>query len=340
MATVSKVYEDLSGEILCGSALDALQSLPDKSVQLCITSPPYWQLRDYGIEGQIGLEPTIFEYISKLVIIFEEVRRVLTDSGVLVVNIADTYIGSGKNAGHENDAPGANWLPSGGQLTTIPKIPAGLKRKDQAAIPYRLVLALQAYGWYYRDDIIWFKPNAQGGSWNDRTVKAHEYVYLFSKSEIYYFDTNLIREPMASNDGRATGYRQSRECHYRSKRNEYTYRPTSWATGKDHRDQTGKHPRSEKSLKVDSDGLRKVRSVWAINTASCALEHFATFPEKLVEPFVIAGSRKGDTVLDCFSGVGTTLVVAKKLGRRFKGIELKPAYIDISEMLLAQEMLI
>jgi site-specific DNA-methyltransferase (adenine-specific) len=261
--------------ILCGNALDILKLLPANSIRCCVTSPPYWGLRDYGTPDQIGVENDLEEYIEALVAILHEVKRVLTEDGTLWLNLGDAYT-SGGRAYRAPDKKTDNGHVVRG-LPFRPPTPAGLKPKDLIGIPWRVAFRLQEDGWYLRSDIIWYKPNAIPESVKDRPTLAHEYLFLLSKSERYYYDYYALRE--ATENGR---------------------------------------------------GQRNKRTVWAINTQAFPEAHFATFPEKLVEPCIQAGSAVGDYILDPFFGSGTSGLVAARLLRSFVGIDINPQYVTMA----------
>jgi site-specific DNA-methyltransferase (cytosine-N4-specific) len=250
-----------------GDAHDILRRLPSDSVQCVVTSPPYWGLRDYQIEGQIGLEPTLAGFVQSLTAVFAEVRRVLKPTGILWLNIGDGYT-SGNRGWRAPDKKNPNRA-----MNVRPDNPPGLKDKDLLGIPWRLALALQDNGWFLRSDIVWHKPNAMPESVKDRPTRAHEYLFMLTKSAHYTYDHEAIQE--RAEDG--------------SKRNR--------------------------------------RTVWNINTLSSGTSHIAAFPAALVEPCILAASKPGDFVLDPFFGSGTVGVVAQRLGRRYLGVELNPAYV-------------
>jgi site-specific DNA-methyltransferase (adenine-specific) len=256
--------------VLEGDSLDVLRLLPSNSVQCAITSPPYWGLRDYNINGQIGLEPTLQEFINHLVAVFNELKRVLREDGTLWLNIGDGYTSG--NRGYR----AADKKNPARAMTIRPDTPEGLKPKDLQGIPWRLAFALQDDGWYLRSDIIWNKPNAMPESVKDRPTKSHEYLFMLTKSEQYY----------------------------------YNY---------------------EASKEIGLNGeYRNRRTVWNINTQSFQEAHFATFPQKLVEPCVFISSKPGDFILDPFFGSGTVGVVCVQNRRHYVGIELNPEYIEIA----------
>ena len=286
--------------ILCGDALEQLRTLEAESVHTCVTSPPYYNLRDYGVAGQIGMEETPEEYIAKLVDVFREVRRVLRPDGTLWVNVGDCY------ATRSGPQPPTNTRNAHGH--TGKKPPDGYKRKDLMGIPWLLAFALRADGWYLRQDIIWNKTNCMPESVRDRCTKAHEYIFLLSKSASYYFDAAAIREPC----GR--------------KGNARSFRGGGAYTGGRSFCNSARVERASHSNVPNESGLRNRRSVWSLATSHLAVSHFATFPERLVEPCILAGCPEGGIVVDPFAGSGTTGTVAKRLGRNFIGIELNPEY--------------
>lgn len=258
--------------VLHGDTRELIKQLPDNSFQSVITSPPYWGVRDYGVEGQLGAELDIDQYIENLVNVFSEVRRVLRPDGTFWLNIGNTYTSGGRKW---RQADSKN---KGRAMSYRPPTPEGLKKKDLIGVAWMLAMACQKEGWYLRNDIIWYKPNCQPESVKDRFTVSHEFLFLFSKSERYYFNQQAIKEP-ASN----------------------------------------------------GNGLKNKRSVWSINTEPCPDAHFAVFPRALVRPCVLAGTREGDLILDPFYGAGTVGIVAKELGRRCVGLEIKQEYIDIAK---------
>ena len=282
-------------------------------VQTCVTSPPYFGLRDYGVVGQIGLEQTPEEYITAMVEVFRCVRDVLADDGTLWLNIGDSYAA---NRSYQVPSTKGGTKHSysqavGGKGSVIPD---GLKAKDLIGIPWRLAFALQADGWFLRQDIIWHKPNPMPESVRDRCTKAHEYVFLLSKSERYYFDGEAIMEPVAASTverlSQPTLQQQEGSCRVPGKTN-----GNMKAVG-----------RTDK---------RNRRSVWTVATQPYKGAHFATFPPALIEPCILAGSRPGDIVLDPFMGSGTTAAVALQHGRQYLGCELNPAYQPLQEARIA-----
>ena len=271
---------------------------------------PYWGLRDYGVPGQIGLEKTPEEYVGKLVEVFREVRRVLKKDGVLWLNLGDSYAAGGNGGGTEKQDSNRGTLALRGK---VKKAPPGFKPKDLVGIPWRVAFALQADGWYLRSDIIWSKPNPMPESVTDRPTKAHEYIFLLTKSARYYYDAEAVKEAIAP----ATVAR-ARANNNGEKRKD----------GGVAKDQGGLTPsqQSKYYANVTTETFRNIRSVWNIATQSFSGAHFATFPEAIPERCIKAGSKKGDTILDPFGGSGTTGRVAKRLGRQYILIELNPKY--------------
>ena len=303
-------------QILCGDSLEVLKTLPDQSVNCCVTSPPYYALRDYGVSGQIGQEQTPEDYINNLVLLFREVRRVLRDDGTLWLNIGDSYNGSGKGAMGDGSAAGGGKQKTnkGTQIGNFKKTDVnGLKPKDLIGIPWMLAFALRADGWYLRQDIIWHKPNPMPESVTDRCTKAHEYMFLLSKSSKYYFDNEAIKVPSKQDWG-------TRD---RTK-------------GKYHNEGTGLQPHSGLTK---SYPMANKRSVWSVTTKPYKGAHFAVFPPALIEPCIKAGCPDDGTVLDPFGGSGTTGQVALEQGKKAILIELNPEYIPLIEKRCEQRML-
>jgi len=363
--------------ILQGHVLDVLRGMEPESIQCCVTSPPYWGLRDYGLEpqiwdaqegcvhvwgdeiirshegggndgvpkewqrpsrdahkggssgqfcqlcgawrGSLGLEPTPELYIKHMADIFREVRRVLKKDGVCWLNLGDSYAGGGKRSNHNGEGKSTMGWP-GQDRETLNKVVGmelsavqhGLKPKDLCMIPARVALALQAEGWWLRSDIIWNKPNPMPESVTDRPTKAHEYIFLLTKSAKYYYDADAVREELKT-EPHSPGWRLNvSERNDRQVDNEANQR--EWGSSKG----------------------RNKRSVWTIPTHPYPQAHFAVFPEKLIEPCILAGSRIGDTILDPFGGSGTAGRVAKRLNRKAVLIELNPEYCEMSTNGLAQ----
>ena len=302
-----------------GDVLDVLREMDAESVQTCVTSPPYWGLRDYGEPGQLGLEPTPGEYVARMVEVFREVRRVLRDDGTLWLNLGDSYAntGFGGNIQTNGGFTGAAQRRSDGYRPSPRKpIPDGLKPKDLVGIPWRVALALQDDGWWLRSDIIWAKPNPMPESITDRPTRSHEYLFLLTKSARYFYDYKAVQEPLSSTP----------EQYLRA--------------GKSVRDnhafgEVAGRPLGPSSFATVPDG-RNARSVWTITTKPYSGAHFATFPPELPSRCIKAGSASGDLVLDRFSGAATTALVARGLGRRAVGIELNADYLAISAERLKQ----
>lgn len=300
-------------DILVGDCIESMRSLPDQSVHTCVTSPPYWGLRDYGNDGQMGLEKTPEAFVESLVNVFREVKRVLRDDGTLWLNLGDSYA-SGKArystkeqtlaGGGRNDAKLGD-LQNGKRACV--KNHEYLKDKDLVGIPWLVAFALQKDGWYLRQDIIWAKPNCMPESMKDRCTKSHEYIFLLTKSPTYYFDQDTIREPVANSNRK--NYQRGKRTHGDNKdRND-----NDWAD-------------RHNGVIYES---RNKRSVWWITPKGVKGAHFAVFPPELIEPCVLAGCPEGGTVLDPFGGSGTTAGVALKHGRKAIMCELNPEYAAI-----------
>ena len=307
--------------ILCGDATEVLRTLPAESIQCCVTSPPYFGLRDYGVEGQIGLEATPEAYVERLVGVFREVRRVLRDDGTLWLNLGDSYASNGGKTQPHRDSSGGmgkkgtrgeqGYHAAGGGFIRPDTARDGLKPKDLIGIPWRVAFALQADGWYLRQDIIWHKPNPMPESVQDRCTKAHEYMFLLSKSERYFFNSEAMKEKAAGVRGGAP-----KKIHSESAQ--------------------GKHGATS-ALNKSWDGAetRNRRSVWTVASSRYGGAHFAAFPPALIEPCILAGAPFNGLVLDPFTGSGTTAAVALQHGRRFIGCELNPDYIKLAEARIA-----
>lgn len=351
-----------------------LPTLPEKSIHCCMTSPPYYGLRDYGVDGQIGLEETPEEFVAELVKVFREVRRVLRDDGTLWLNLGDSYVANGSG-----QVPQTKCHTGSGYAGPNRNGKTGLLPKNMLGIPWRVAFALQADGWYLRQDIIWHKPNPMPESVTDRCTKAHEYIFLLSKSARYYYDHEAIKEvsicghlPGNNNHKGTTAY-EGGDDHHRTKQGLVNYakkiresakkgtfsgkteqmadtgqnafravtdtrnKRSVWTIPeikegrKELRSDIESRHRSSieggQSLQEEPDGTRNKRSVWTVPTQPYSAAHFATFPEKLIEPCILAGCPEGGTVLDCFGGSGTTGVVATKNRRDAILIELNGNYI-------------
>jgi DNA modification methylase len=285
-------------------------------VQMCVTSPPYFGLRDYGVSGQLGLENTPDEYVKNMVETFHLVRDLLADDGTLWLNLGDSYTSDIKGSGGRGKStlgPNKDLQNIEFQKMAPRRFNCGVKPKNLLGIPWRTALALQADGWYLRQDIIWHKPNAMPESVTDRCTKAHEYIFLLSKSKKYYFDSQSISEPLKTNP--KENYPARAKILGRGKQESRSQTPGAQSQ----QDSSGGYP-------PNASGRRNRRSVWTVTTKPYKGAHFATFPPDLIEPCILAGSRSGDIVLDPFMGSGTTAQVALKHGRRYLGCELNPEY--------------
>jgi DNA modification methylase len=298
--------------IIQGDALEKLRGLPAESVQCCVTSPPYWGLRDYSTNGQLGLEKTPDEYVAKMVEIFREVWRTLRPDGVLFLNLGDSYTSGGRDT---RDPSQSVLHPAQQKGMKRAETPLGLKPKDLCGIPWRLAFALQADGWYLRQDIIWHKPNPMPESVTDRCTKAHEYIFLLTKSIRYFYDAEAIKEKDAGLQGG---------------RQRAAFEGNQVYADSDFKSRHVGNGHSGLNCQ-DYTGTRNKRSVWTIATQPYPEAHFATFPEELPKLCILAGTKPGDSVLDPFAGSGTTGAVALELGRSAILIELNPKYAELIE---------
>ena len=292
-------------KILQGNCLDKLKELPDQSINTCITSPPYWGLRDYGEGEQLGMEDTPEEFVNNLVEVFREVKRVLRDDGTVWLNLGDSYSSGGRTTTTNQSLRGDKDYG-----VTRPKPSKGIKPKDLIGIPWRVAFALQQDGWYLRQDIIWHKPNPMPESVKDRCTKAHEYIFLLSKSPKYYFDNEAIKE-----DSKYYGKDKRSDkgnIRYEGKRT------------------SNKDSKAQQSF-VTINPKKNKRSVWTVTTKPFKGAHFATFPMDLIEPCVLSGCPENGTVLDPFGGSGTTGIVASNHNRKAVLIELNTEYIEIAK---------
>lgn len=291
-------------KIYCGDCIEVLKTFEDGSIDCCITSPPYFGLRDYGIEGQYGNEDTLNEYIEHMVATFSEVRRVLKDEGTLWLNLGDSWAGSSQGRGTKNvSAKQLSNKGTGHMFSNTSKLRhvQGCKSKDLIGVPWMIAFALRDLGYYLRQDIIWAKGNPMPESVTDRCTKSHEYIFLLSKSRRYYYDNEIIKEPAKyPNDNRGAR--------------------------KDSRRGTGMN-----SMSGSTGKMRNKRDVWFINTKPNKEAHFATFPDTLIEPCVLAGCPEGGVILDPFIGSGTTAIVAKRHKRNYVGIDINPEYATLAE---------
>jgi len=328
-------------QILCCDVLEGLKQLDENSIDCCVTSPPYFGLRDYGVDGQIGLESTPEEYVQKMVEVFREVRRVLKLEGTLWLNLGDSYCGSSNKGDTEGEKQrtnkGGSWVGNDSLATHKAKI-NGYKTKDLIGIPWMVAFALRADGWYLRQDIIWAKPNPMPESVTDRCTKSHEYIFLLSKSQKYYYDAEAIAEPVA----KSTVLRLSQDIENQAG-SDRVPRKTNGAMkaaaprygGKKYTEDTAVFNRTKSGNAHDMHDNRNKRSLLTLSTQPYKEAHFATFPEKLTEPCILAGCPKGGIALDPFFGSGTTGKVAIKHGRNFIGIELNPKYVKIADKRLS-----
>lgn len=358
------------------NVLETPWPLEDNSIDCCVTSPPYWALRNYGVDGQIGMEATPELFVQALVKVFDEVKRVLKPTGTLWINLGDTYYGGkGNNGASKAYAENHEFLNKKALLHTIPSsarpndLPIqGLKPKDLVGIPWMVAFALRTAGWYLRQDIIWQKPNPMPESVTDRCTKSHEYIFLLSKSKKYYFDQDAIRVPLKAES--IARIAQDIECQKGSNRVPGKTNGNMKAVVKGHPiGGNGKYTKSGEEIHrtksgkdwqlkmagsgginncgrsgyFDGDGNLLVgptankKSVWSIATKPFAEAHFATFPEELITPCILAGSPAGGIILDPFMGAGTTALVALSHGRNFVGFELNPDYIAIADKRLKQK---
>ena len=278
-------------KIISGDCRTVLTDLDEGSVQTCVTSPPYFGLRDYGVDGQIGNESLPEEYIESLVGVFRAVKRVLKDDGTLWLNLGDSY--------------------SRGDRGTL-----NIKPKDLIGIPWRVAFALQGDGWFLRQDIIWHKPNPMPESIKDRCTKAHEYIFLMSKSPKYYYDNDAIKE--RCEESNIEDYKRRKTLNNKG-------------AGKGSYEEARPDLSRGREAYMPSDFMRNKRSVWTVPTKPFKDAHFATFPKKLIKPCILAGSNRNDVVLDPFCGAGTTGLVASENGRGFLGAEINPEYKKIAD---------
>lgn len=314
-------------ELLQGDCVEVLQTLPDQSVNCCVTSPPYFGLRDYGVDGQIGLEQSPKEYVEKLVQLFWEVKRVLKDDGTLWLNLGDSYAGNNSQASNGGRAGFGN-----PREKIVNRTGEGLKPKDLIGIPWMVAFALRDDGWYLRSEIIWHKPNPMPESVKDRPTKSHEQIFLLSKSEKYYYDYESIMELATGYDGRkdtvfkgSEKYKDTGQTFAKNGHERWKYKNLQ---------ADGQQPNTMHLNRLEGQEylspVRNKRSVWTIATKPYKEAHFATYPEELILPCILAGCPVGGTVLDPFNGAGTTGLVALKNDRNYIGIELNPKYIELT----------
>jgi DNA modification methylase len=340
-------------EIYNMDCMEGLKHMEENSINCCVTSPPYWNLRDYGVEGQIGLEETLELYIEKMIQVFREVRRVLKNDGTLWLNLGDSYCSTAPGTMGDNiHIAGTKEETRRARKIMRPDTPNGLKPKDLIGLPWRVAFALQADGWYLRSDIIWHKPNPMPESVTDRPTKAHEYIFLFSKSRHYYYDHAAIREPAICPESNTPEDIQRANLRKRKtgpKGNARTFRGGAYCNNKTFNNGEGgkrtvsgnirrkygderDRPSSHLGTSVPWEGtMKNKRDVWTVASQPCKQAHFATYPPKLIEPCILAGCPVGGVVIDPFMGSGTTAMVALELQRNFIGFELNPEYIKIAK---------
>lgn len=334
--------------IILGDALTTLRSLPSESVHCIVTSPPYFGLRDYGVASQLGLEATPEEYVTQLVGVFREARRVLRADGTLWLNLGDSYANDGKWGGssggkHARGLHGASGVGRGKRST-------GLKPKDLMMIPARVALALQADGWWLRSDIVWAKGNPMPESVTDRPTRAHEYIFLLSKNARYYYDGDAIREPVKPKTlttyGCAVRPSKGNDALGKVKADNWARSVATHGPKLRSADKQRGHGRRHAGFNARWDAMSKgeqqalgasKRDVWTVGTHPFPGAHFATFPPALIEPCVLAGCPPGGVVLDPFMGAGTVGVVARRHVRHYLGIELSASYVSLAEARIAAE---
>lgn len=330
--------------IYAGDCLEIMRTWPDSFVQCCVTSPPYWGLRDYGVNGQLGLEKSPEEYVAKMVEVFREVRRVLQDDGTLWLNLGDSYAGGGR-AGKGGVQKWGGIEKSDDRKYGPPQaVPTGLKPKDLVGIPWMVAFALRSDGWWLRQDIIWSKPNPMPESVRDRCTKAHEYIFMLTKSAKYTYYADAISEPGALSSERRYALADSRQLEESDKYKDRVGRGNGAPKHADglvfrKRDKQRGHGRRHDGFNDRWDhmekaeqcsGMRNKRSVWEIATQPFPEAHFATYPTELVDTCLLAATKEGDTVLDPFGGSGTTGQRAKEMGRNYLLIELNPQYVELA----------
>ena len=326
-----------ANQIVFGDCRESMRSMIAQGVrvQTCVTSPPYFGLRDYGHEGQLGLEETPEAFVANLVEVFRQVRELLADDGTLWLNLGDSYAGAskaGKPRPGSGRADGVIDKRAQRNINGVGTVP-GCKEKDLIGIPWRVAFALQADGWYLRQDIIWHKPNPMPESVTDRCTKAHEYIFLLSKSAKYYYNHDAVREPHVGDAAKAVA--QGTKIVGQRGINPSARRGLTDGQGTQFK-------KSGHSGYFGADGKcllnplgKNRRSVWTVPTRSYKGAHFATFPKDLITPCVLAGSRPGDIVLDPFMGSGTTAEVALENGRQYLGCELNPTYGALQQQRLS-----
>lgn len=323
--------------IICGDAAEVLKTLPDNSIQCCVTSPPYYGLRDYGHDKQIGLESSVRSYLKNLINAFSEVKRVLKPNGILWVNIADSYSGSTKGAARYPDNAKLYLQGTNKGGCGVPKITntkSNLPKKNLMLIPQRFAIAMQDNGWIVRDEIIWAKTNPMPESVKDRLTSSYESIYMFTKNPKYYFNqaaamepaVGFNKEPVAGSVG-AFGPKQARR-----RGNRKTFRGNTY-TNKSTFDNDGEMQADSVGNIQNKTGLRKMRNVWQFSTATKKTDcvHYARFPDELAKRCILLSSQENDVILDPFAGSGTTCRIANHYGRKYIGIELNKKYCQAAE---------
>ena len=326
---------DFIDKIFCCDVIDGLKRLPENSVDLCVTSPPYYNVRDYGVDGQIGLEQTPVEYVERITDVFQEVFRVLKPTGTLWLNIGDTY--NGTKLGNTNAK-----FKQVNSKDFNKKQWCGAKNKDLLGIPWMVAFALRdKVGFYLRNDIIWEKPSCMPEAVTDRCTKSHEYIFLFAKSEKYYYDQEAIMEPCADQGrksyqagGRTGGKNKDRNDNDLSQRSK-TWQPRTKNLQYDGHPPHTMHINRELGIPDKEYTVRNKRTVWHVNSCHDPCAHFAVYPEKLIEPCILDGCPKNGIVLDPFMGSGTTAKVAQRFDRHYVGFEINPEYVEIAKKKLS-----
>lgn len=323
-------FETEMGKLYQGDCLDVMKTLPGESINCGITSPPYWGHRDYGVKGQLGLEETLEEYVEKMVGVFRKFKRILKKDGTLWLNLGDKY-NSGSPGARDSERWPKQSMNNHRQKKSVLR---SLKHKDMLGIPWRVAFALQADGWYLRQDIIWHKPNPMPESVTDRCTKSHEYIFLLSKTSKYYFDNEAIKEPCSQN----THAKISKEKIYKIKQMRLignTSIGSKHTSSKTHKiDRKVKQNTGYENAVCLPVETRNKRSVWTVATKSFKGAHFATFPPDLILPCVLAGCPENGVIMDMFFGAGTTGLMAIKNNRKFLGVELSEEYCKISKFRL------
>lgn len=319
---MSLYYDGGDVQLHHGDALDVARTLPDGLARTIVTSPPYFGLRDYGEDGQIGAEASVGEYVTRMVKLFRELRRVIAGDGTLWLNLGDSFSSAGGKSGTGVNARVGNTLKQHDSRTR----PASeLPSKNLLGVPWRVAFALQDDGWILRSDIIWHKPNPMPESVTDRPTKSHEYLFLFSKKPSYYYDADAIAEDATKGDA-GSRFDLGKTGEHQLSRAQKGIR----FGGKKYGDDTSAESRTKSGNVYEPDGKRNKRTVWTVPTVPFPGSHFAVYPPDLIRPCILAGSQPGDVVLDPFSGSGTTGQVATFEGRKYVGIDLNREYLDLS----------